>query len=306
MPVVKNAKSKKRIKGKEDLSTLVLPTHVLEPSQDFTDYTTLIFGKKGMGKTSLASYYPNAIVNQFEAKREHLPILQVPKRGEKALTWPRFKAYLELELNTPKLKSIVVDTVDRCWDQCVRWICKESGIQHPNDANDYGKTWALCSEEFERTLNGIKQAGKTPVYLSHGKHKPVQDVLKDEALEMFIPTCPDRCWTYLQSVCDFVFCYTNHGAQRVLVVRPTDTVWASCGVPDTFLHSKSKRPLLEIAMGSNAKEAYSILEKAFENKAQGRSVPTDQVLSEDYEEEEVEEELVEEKKPVKKKSFKKK
>ena len=85
-----------------------------------------------------------------------------------------------------------------------------------------------------------------------------------------------------------VFCYTNHGAQRVLVVRPTDTVWASCGVPDTFLHSKSNRPLLEISMGSSAKEAYSILEKAFSNKAVGRCVPENEELSEDYEPEETE------------------
>ena len=64
MPVVSKVGSKKKIRGKEDLSGLTLPTHVLSPSEDFTDYTALYFGKKGMGKTSLASYYPNAIVDR--------------------------------------------------------------------------------------------------------------------------------------------------------------------------------------------------------------------------------------------------
>lgn len=284
MPIAKKHLRNKRRNGKsESLSNLTLPTDLVEPPKYFTDYTTLIFGKKAVGKTSLIAQWPDAIVNQFETGRTHLPILQVPKPKEKPLNWKRFKHYLELELNDDRIRSVGVDTIDRAWECCIKFVCEQSGIRHPNDANDYGKTWQACSDEFETTLNQIKQAGKSPVFVSHGKLKPVYDVLKDESVEMFIPTCPERCWLYLQTVADFVFCYTTHGAQRVLVCRPTDTVMAACGPPNTFMHRKSGRPLLEISMGSSPAEAFKLLTAAYENKGVGRCVPINKELSEDAE-----------------------
>ena len=280
-------------------ASVSLPTELNVPPTDLSDFVTLLFGEKGIGKTSLASQFKRPITAQWEPGRRHLPILMVPKRGEPPLNWLRYKEYQRLALESRNIDTIVNDTIDRAYRACLQQVCKERGYTHPNDAKDYGQTWSAVNNEFEDTLNEIHASGKTPVFISHAKYKDVEDALTRTSTEMFVPTASDKCLEYMRAVCDFVFCLTKRETERVIVVRGTSTVFASCGVPDTFLCPDTGKPLAEIPMGSSPKEAYRNLCLGFQNKIRGR------ILEAPPETEPEEEE--EEEKPRKKKFvFKKK
>lgn len=246
-------------------SQLRLPTTKNRPPVNFHDYAVGIFGEKGIGKTSLAAQFQNAIINQFEPGRRHLEVYQ-----QAITSWSDFKEYLELELGDKRFDSLAIDTVDRAYSLCMDYVCANAGVAHPHDAKDFGKTWKEVTTEFEETMNSIRFGGKAPVFISHAKYKTVEDALTRETKELYCPTCPDKAWEYMRAVCDFVFCCTYRGTERVIAVRGTDTIWASCGVPNTFLHAKSGKPLAEIPMGSTPEEAYRNLCLGFENKMLGR------------------------------------
>jgi len=252
---------------------LTLPTDPIEPSTDFGDYAIAIFGEKGIGKTSLAAEFPDAFVNQFEPGRSHLRIRQVPRVGEPPLDWKRFKAYLALQLADKSIRSVVIDTIDKAYDACLRSVSADRGFSHPNEAKDFGQTWNAVRDEFYEVMNSIKQAGKTPVWVSHAKHKQVENALTRQTVEKYCPTCVDKALEYLQACADFVFCYTfDEAGNRVVIPRGNEVVWASCGPPDTFMDARTGQPLAQIPIGSSAAEAYRNLCQGFANELTGEVV----------------------------------
>jgi hypothetical protein len=280
MPTVKRSGlRKKRIKSKrkeqqEDLDSLVLPTEANVPSDDFDDYTFFIFGKKGMGKTELTAQFKDPISFHLERNRFHLGIRQVPAKGEKAMNWKRFLRYFQLALEDDSIHTIAIDTVDKLWEMALQEEVDEAGLSGPMQTRTDGlNTWIEASKRYESTLNLIKEYGKTAVYISHGKFKDVEDPLNDSVITVLQPTLADRPWSYFQQTADYVFCYTTRGMERVLVVRPTDTLWASCGPENTFMHPKSGKPLLYIPSGGSAKQAYRNLCKGFANECYGVTIP---------------------------------
>lgn len=286
MPVVKRVAKLGASKPKlhKPSSEVSLPTQVNEPPTEFSDFVTFLFGEKGVGKTSLAAEFDSAIINQWEPGRRHLKILQIPQKGEQPLNWERYKEYQALAIESDDIHTIVNDTVDRAYRACLEYVCREAGFKHPNEAKDFGQTWKAVNDEFEDTMNLIGLSGKTPVFISHAKYKEVEDALTRTKTEMFVPTCTDKAFEYLRAAADFVFCLTMRGNERVIAIRRTDTVFASCGVPDTFLCPDTGKPLAEIPMGSSSKEAYRNLCLGFENKIRGRILETPQEEQEGGEE----------------------
>jgi hypothetical protein len=273
MPVVKRtqtlkqaAKSVRLHQTDDDVS---LPEKVNTPPTEFFEYQIAFYGDKGIGKSSLLGEFPDAVINQWETGRRHLAVFQIPKQGEKPLNWPRFKRYIELEIDDPRIKTIGIDTAFRAFEACQDWVCGEAGILHPNDANDYGKTWQAVRKEFESVCDPIQQSRKTPVYIAHGDYREVDNALTQTKTQVYSPKVSGGCWGYLQTVCDFVFCLTYRGTERVAVVRGTETIQASCGVPDTFLHPDNGLPLVEIPLGNSSAEAYRNILLAYSNKLPG-------------------------------------
>lgn len=264
-----------------------LPTSANKPPENFADYVSLFFGEKGVGKTSLVAQFNKALVAQWEPGRRHLEIMQVAPKN-----WKQYKEYQRLAIEDNRFQTIANDTIDRAYRACLEHVCRERGYTHPNEAKDFGQTWSAVFSEFEDTMNQIHNSGKTPLFVSHAKYKEIEDALTRTTTEMYVPTCTDKALEYMRAVCDFAFCLTKRETERVIVVRGTSTIWASCGVPNTFLCPDTGKELAEIPMGNSPEEAYKNLCLGFENKLRGRIL---EAPEEPEEEDEVEE------KPKKKK-----
>lgn len=273
------ASSKKAARSvKTDSDELTLPTEAVETATEFSEFCSVFFGDKAVGKTTLLSMFPDVFTFQLEPGRRHVKTRQVPKKGE-VLDWLKVKGYLMLALEDDSVKTVGIDTIDKAYDLCFRYKCQEAGCNHPQDLGRDGQyLWNAIYDEFSDTFNLIKNYGKTPVFLSHGKDHEHANVLRNTKVSKYSPSCTGQALKYLQSVADFVFCYTRDGEQRVLLLQGHENVWAACGPEDCFKDKKTGEPLRAISMDGGASQAYRNLLDGFANKL------TELVLSDDHEE----------------------
>lgn len=253
---------------------LCLPTKPNEPPDNLNAYCTIIYGEKGIGKTSLAAQFPKSLTIQLEPRRRNLRIRQVevkPVTREQFDTvdrsdWDDIKDYLDLAVTDKATETIVIDTVDRAYLACFRHCCWVEGVDHPNDIpDDYGKMWGTIKEEFEETFRRVLYSEKVGLlFISHAQTREVESTLGN--FEIQAPTCPPACWKIIKAITDFAFYYGFYEAKRALVVRGNDFIWAACGGEDTFLDKRTGKAAAVISAGLSAKECYTNLTKSFRNK----------------------------------------
>jgi hypothetical protein len=252
-----------------------LPTKDNTPPAELRDSIIFLYGRKGIGKTSLASQFPNSLTFMFERGRRNLAIRMVPKPEDPRLDWSLFLDYLDLALSSDEVDTVVIDTIDRAYEQCMHYVCKVNGCKHPNDKNDFGKTWGAIKDEFDATLGLIQDSGKGLVLLSHEAPKALNKTSKglrredSEAqfqYERLEPTCSKQAFQTVQEICDYVFYYGYTDEYRTITVRsPNDTCWTSCGITDTFLDPEGN-PVQSFKVGGTPTDAYKSLLAAHSNE----------------------------------------
>lgn len=232
----------------------------------------MVYGRKGIGKSTLASGSPDSLTAMFERGRRNLEILMVPQEGEPKLYWEAFKGYVNLFIESD-LKTLSVDTVDRAYDACMAWVCRENGCTHPNDQNDFGKTWGMIKREFDDLFGLIHESGKGLIFVSHETPKPLVKTTKGlrredstvSTLERMEPSCSKQAFEVIQEICDYVFYYGYRDEHRCITVRsPNDLAWTSCGISNSFLDPNGN-PINTFKVGS-AENAYQSLVDAHANK----------------------------------------
>jgi hypothetical protein len=264
---------------KESKIEVELPKKPITPSSDMFDYCWCLFGAKGVGKTSLASMFVRKgkppLIFQWEPGRRGLSIYQVPGRDEPPLDWPRYKAYVDkLCQQSASYPVAVIDTVDRCYLACLEHVCRECGVDHPNQARDYGATWYLVKQEFDRVQTRLLEAGLTVIYISHDR-KTTVTTRTGEEYELIVPTCQGVAWEHLKAVCDFAFYYGYRRQKRILVCRGGEEIWSGCGTDigtkgsARFMDPRTGLPLAWFPAGETAEQAWKNLQLAFENKLSG-------------------------------------
>lgn len=257
-------------------SSYSIPTTINKPPTQLSDYAICIYGLKNIGKSSLAAEFPSSFTLCTEVGRRSIACRMVPQvekgKKPKPLDWEDIVGYTDAAIEDDSVDTIVYDTIDKTYLLCQRHYCDLLGIEHPNDAKDYGATHTRIAVEFAKVMDAVKQAGKTPVWLSHSAYRENYDALEETKSEMLIPSCQKAAWSYLQTAADFVFCYLMRKNERVMVIRRSETIEAACGTGDlpAFLDVRTGKPLAEVSMGRSPKEAYRNLELAFQNKMTGR------------------------------------
>jgi len=253
------------------------------PPEKILEYAVLIFGEKGIGKTTLAGNVPGSYINQYELRRRsakvrqtNIPIHSATKLGKMKAqakrsgkdfftSWQMIQAAHDLQLADDSVECIIEDTIDGAWKACMAHICFNKGIEDPTEANDYGQTWRQLKDEFLSEYERILDAGKGLWFISHATFKEVE-LRGDDKYELLVPTCEKGAFEFLKQVVDFAFYYGYHqGTRRVLRLRGNEDIWAACAVDDHFCYDDGT-PLEMIEMGTNPTEAYERMQDAFDNK----------------------------------------
>ena len=137
-------------------------------SRDLSGYITFIYGPAKIGKTTLATQMPNALLLAFEKGYNTLPGII----AQDVTTWGEMKQIYR-ELKKPEVqavyKTIVVDTVDVAADLCQKYICSQLGIEAMGDGGWGTNSWTRYKKEFEEIFRGLTMMGYAVVFISHSK-----------------------------------------------------------------------------------------------------------------------------------------
>ncbi len=247
---VQQKKKKRVVKDPEDRLELPGIADINEPPESFLEYCTIIYGSKGIGKTTLcASLSEKAMVFMLEPKRKNLKIRMKQLRpvsvaqieaGEPDC-WEDFKAMCEMCKEDPSIDLIVIDTIDKLYEACLNSVCAREGIEHPGGLNDFGAAWSAIKSEFSTTLDRIKYDSDLGlVFISHAKESNVEVNTETTAL-YYAPSCSGAANDYIRAAVDFAFFYGKHGDHRALHFRWNSSIWTACGVADRFLSPDGRK-----------------------------------------------------------------
>lgn len=235
-----------------------LPTQMSEPVDDIGGYTLLIYGRKKIGKTSFASMFPKALFLMFEPGGKALRIYQEPMTS-----WKKFTRFVELLKKDKTFRTVVIDTADFAYNDCLKEVCSGLGIKHPADA-PYGAGWNAVKEEFTKQIRALLNSGKGVIFISHQKSEEYED-REGKTEERIASTLPKQGREVIEGLVDIWVNYDYAGTKRVLTILGRAEVDAGHRLKERFRYTDGTR-IRRVHMGQDEKEGYDNFIMAFNNK----------------------------------------
>lgn len=246
---------------------LLLNMELSTPPNGMFDYSWLIYGAKGIGKTTLASRFGKKVV--FINTEPGTKALKA--RENRVTNWLDFVDLVDAleEMADPEV-TVVVDVIDLVYDFIYDKICKDQRIESPTDENDFGATWKKIRRLFRVQVQRILDLPGGKVLLSHDAEKEIE--LRDgTTTDRTQPTMSKQALAEVEGLCDIVGFYHYQGNDRFLELGGSQTMVAKCRLEEHFL-VKGKRYGQEgyrvtcVPMGESSIESFENLVNAFDNK----------------------------------------
>lgn len=284
-----------------------LPTTKSTPIDNISKATFLIYGEKKIGKTSLAAQFPHAFFCMFEPGISGLSVYYEKMFDDKGkLQWPLFVKVVNALLSQDHaFENVVIDVMDKAYEACSEYICRDNGIETPGDL-PYGKGWQLVREEFADQIGRLVQSKLGVIFLSHAKE---QDFIERTGgtYTKIVPTASSQCKSYISGIADIIAYYGYYGDERLLTIRGSDSVesgnrlkysfWIAGGYERGMKLLEQKKALFEkgelsaelekemnqemdslrvhsIPAGISEEETYQNLVRAFSNRQATNAAPT--------------------------------
>jgi len=213
-------------------------------SRDLSGYITFIYGPPKVGKTTLATQMPGALLLAFERGYNAIPGII----AQDVNTWGEMKQIFR-ELKKPEVqevyKTIIVDTVDIAADLCQKYICNQLGIDNMGDGGWGTNSWSKYKKEFEDVFRGLTMMGYAVVFISHSKTGTDKDQTGKE-FGYTKPTTQSSALQIIENMAD-IYCFarmylgTDGEEKRVLTLRSPAGSGISCG--SRFKYIASEIPL---------------------------------------------------------------
>lgn len=175
----------------------------------------VIYGGHGIGKSTLASQFPNPIFISTEDGLDSLDVTSFPKATNIKDVVDSIKTLIKEDHD---FKTVVVDSVD--------WLVEPlivSNVESSHEAKDlaYGKGQMLVAEEFREILQGLDvlrhKRGMNVVLIAHAAVVKFEDP-RTEPYDRYQPKLPNRCNALLQEWADVI----AFAAFKV-IIRKSDT-----------------------------------------------------------------------------------
>ncbi|UDQ99255.1 AAA family ATPase [Lentisphaerota bacterium WC36G] len=118
----------------------------------------IVYGPEGIGKTSIASKFPNPVFIDTEGGSYHLDVARTPSPD----SWEMLKHILgELIIDNQGFQTVVIDTADWAERLCIQHICAVGDEKGPNKTGlenfGFGKGYVYLEEEFGRLLDTLSR-----------------------------------------------------------------------------------------------------------------------------------------------------
>lgn len=158
-----------------------------------------IYGGHGIGKSTLASKFPEPIFISTEDGIDSLDVTSFPRATKVQDVVENIKILIKEE---HKFKTVVIDSVD--------WLIEPlivANVEASHDAKDlaYGKSQMFVAEEFREILQGLdmlrQKRNMNVVLIAHAAVVKFEDP-RTEPYDRYQPKLPNRCNALLQEWAD--------------------------------------------------------------------------------------------------------
>ena len=267
---VQNTKFKQAVKiiaGVKSPAILSLPTKPNTPITDMQKSTWLIYGKKKVGKTSLAARFPGALIFSFEPGARELSVynVEIPPGTRGNPGWNNFIKYIDLlEKTKHQFQTAVIDTGFEAYNRCLEYVCWQNGWDYPSEGKDRGIGWKKVSDEFHRQLLRMQQMTMGFVVLCHDKMIECE-TRAGQKFDMVVPKLSGQADDFFRATIANLCYYHFRDRERFLTIRGSDYIMAGVA-SETRFKTINGDDIYSIPMGSSSSEAYNNIVRAFENK----------------------------------------
>ena len=243
------------------INLLALEPHKV--SRDLSGYITYLYGEPKVGKTTLVSHFPGALLLATEKGYNALPGVFV----QDITRWSDLKEVIR-ELKKPEVKekfqSVIIDTIDVAAGYCDKYICNQLGIETLGEGGWSVNGWARYKKELEDTFRTIVNLGYALVFISHDKDK--EFTRKDGSkYNQTVPTLQTSANEIVKAMADiYMYAIIDEATQeRKLILRSLDgTIDAGC----RFKYVKPEIPLDYDALVQTINDAIDREAKEHDNK----------------------------------------
>jgi len=214
-----------------------LPSTPRDIESDLRKYITLIYGREGIGKSTFFASFPGIIFFSTEPGTAGLEVLDFNWEEGGVTSWEIFQRGVELLVKEGpgRIKNVVIDTIDRAYDLCNVYICKELGIAHVGEdksgkSDRSGKGWSQLKKEFVFQLYRLTQAGFGLGLTSHMKMTEIESHSGDK-YNVIIPSMSGQAFGVVRAITAYIFYAeyikdTSGDTQRILITEGDELITA--------------------------------------------------------------------------------
>lgn len=127
----------------------------------------VIYGPEGIGKSTLASQFPDPIFIDTEGSTKELDVARYPSPQ----LWHDVIIDVKDCASERPCKTLVIDTADWAEQLCIKAVCEKQGVDGI-EAFGYGKGYVYLAEEFANLLKAcdkLIEAGINVVFTAHAQ-----------------------------------------------------------------------------------------------------------------------------------------
>jgi AAA domain len=240
-----------------------LPTEVSQVGKSLADFTILIYGDRGIGKTTVAREFPNPYFLMFEPGARGIAVRKTDVRS-----WEQFKDIVDLLEQTPDYcDTLVVDTGYMAYERCFAWCLEDMGVTDPKDKS-FGTVWKFIEKEFRNQMIRLEDLGIGLVVIAHSEIKEITDKLGSKYDKLTIQLS-GQAFKYFAGCMNNVWYYHYlQGGKRFLQIRGDEFIEAKTQCEGHFEYANGN-PIRTIEMGTSSKQSYANLVAAFNNELKG-------------------------------------
>lgn len=132
---------------------------IVSSNYHYSPYKFLIYGPEGIGKTLLASMFPDPLFIDTEGSTRYYDVRRISQPNGQIVpsSWQMFKDMIEAVKNGEiPCKTLVIDSLDWAEALCATAVCDKAG-KHGIEDFGYAKGYTYLEEEFGRALNLLNE-----------------------------------------------------------------------------------------------------------------------------------------------------